>query len=84
MRCQSGKISIPTTEIVVSNSGSKTLDIPKGTVLKGFLSGQYRTKKLVKVDAVYVMHGDQKIEIDFFPSQVSRVCSTNHVNLISQ
>ena len=54
------------TEIVVSNSGSKTLDIPKGTVLtKAAPGGQFRTKKIGKGGfAVYVMHGDQKIEID--------------------
>ena len=54
------------TEIVVSTAGSKTLDIPKGTVLsKAAPGGQYRTIKIGKGGfAVYVMHGDQKIEID--------------------
>ena len=54
------------TEIVVSNSGSKTLDLPKGTVLsKAAPGGQYRTIKVGKGGfQVYVMHGDQKIEID--------------------
>ena len=54
------------TEIVVSNSGEKTLDIPKGTVLsKAAPGGQFRTKKIGKGGfQVYVMHGDQKIEID--------------------
>ena len=50
------------TEIVVSNSGSKTLDIPKGTVLsKAAPGGQFRTIKVGKGGfQIYVMHGDQK------------------------